>query len=145
MDHKQIVVDFDQYFKYIDILIDRLSNVDFDCVVAVLRGGYIPGEIISRKFNKPLCLIRVSSYHNGQQHELSHSNVIGDLTPYQHVLVVDDLIDSGKTLEFMKHMIPNCSTAVIFNKNVPRNIQPDVYAIRVENQWIIQPMEKYGE
>lgn len=139
----------DEYFKLIDSLIATLKNAEFDCVVGVMRGGYIPAEAISRKFKKPLCVARASSYKNGKRAEFQFDGIVGDLAGT--VLLVDDLIDTGETIINLSKYISNnghdVKTAVIWNKQVDgRGIEPDYYAIAVPgDEWIVQPMEIYDD
>lgn len=138
-----IRMDFKMYFKEIENLLDKLKNEDFDCVLGVLRGGYVPAEIISRAFNKPLNLIRLSSYSNRERSEIKELGSIGE--PFGKILIVDDLIDSGETLKFLLNKYPGSKTAVIFNKDVKRDLEPDFYSVKVKNEWIVQPMEDYDD
>ena len=136
-------MDFKTYISYIEDLLDKLKNEDFDCVLGVLRGGYIPAEIISRALNKPLCLIRLSSYSNRERSEIKELGSIG--APKGKILIVDDLIDSGETLKYLLEKYPNSKTAVIFNEDVKRDIEPGFYSVKVDNEWIVQPMEVYDD
>ena len=61
------------------------------------------------------------------------------------ILIVDDLIDSGETLKYLLEKYPNSKTAVIWNKEVKRGIEPDFYSVKVKNEWIVQPMEVFDD
>lgn len=136
-------MDFKMYFQEIENLVDKLEHEDFDCVLGVLRGGYVPAEIVSRALNIPLTLIRLSSYSNRERSEIKELGSIGE--PFGKILIVDDLIDSGETLKFLLNKYPGSKTAVIFNKDVKRDLEPDFYSVKVKNEWIVQPMEDYDD
>ena len=137
-------MDLETYFKLINnlILIIRESQFKPDCVVGVVRGGYIPSEAISRALKVPLVLVRASSYSDKSK---IGSPVISEFIgkPFGKVLIVDDLVDSGETLLQVKEILKDCSpkTAVIWTKK--DNIA-DFFVKRVDPEtWIEQPMEMF--
>ena len=137
-------MDLETYFKLIHdlILIIRESQFKPDCVVGVVRGGYIPSEAISRALKVPLVLVRASSYSDKSK---IGSPVISEFIgkPFGKVLIVDDLVDSGETLLQVKEILKdfNPKTAVIWTKK--DNIA-DFFVKRVEPEtWIEQPMEMF--
>jgi len=137
-------MNLETYFKLIDDLILKIRDSQFkpDCVVGVVRGGYIPSEAISRAFKVPLVLVRASSYSDKSK---IGSPVISEFIgkPFGKVLIVDDLVDSGETLLQVKEILKDFSpkTAVIWTKK--DNIA-DFFVKRVEPEtWIEQPMEMF--
>jgi hypothetical protein len=137
-------MNLETYFKLIDDLILKIRDSQFkpDCVVGVVRGGYIPSEAISRAFKVPLVLVRASSYSDKSK---IGSPVISEFIgkPFGKVLIVDDLVDSGETLLQVKEILKdfNPKTAVIWTKK--DNIA-DFFVKRVEPEtWIEQPMEMF--
>lgn len=137
-------MNLETYFKLISdlILIIRESQFKPDCVVGVVRGGYIPSEAISRALKVPLVLVRASSYSDKSK---IGSPVISEFIgkPFGKVLIVDDLVDSGETLLQVKEILKDFSpkTAVIWTKK--DNIA-DFFVKRVEPEtWIEQPMEMF--
>lgn len=138
-----------EYFKNIRKLIDLLQDENFDCVLGVVRGGYIPSEAISRFYGKDLCLIRISSYNESSRGDITNHGVIGK--PHGRVLIVDDLVDSGCSLKYVCEYVESLGlsykTAVIWNKvDESRDVQPDYFVLNVPlGEWIIQPMEQLFE
>lgn len=139
-------MDLEAYFKLISdlILIIRETGYRPDCVVGVVRGGYIPSEAISRAFKVPLVLIRASSYSDKSK---IGSPVISEFIgkPFGKVLIVDDLVDSGETLLQVKEILKDFSpkTAVIWTK---KDDIADFFVKRVEPEtWIEQPMELFSK
>lgn len=137
-------MNFETYFKLIDDLILKIRDSQFkpDCVVGVVRGGYIPSEAISRALKVPLVLVRASSYSDKSK---IGSPVISEFigNPFGKVLIVDDLVDSGETLLQVKEILKdfNPKTAVIWTK---KDDIADFFVKRVEPEtWIEQPMEMF--
>lgn len=137
-------MNLETYLKLIDDLILKIRESQFkpDCVVGVVRGGYIPSEAISRALKVPLVLVRASSYSDKSK---IGSPVISEFIgkPFGKVLIVDDLVDSGETLLQVKEILKDFSpkTAVIWTKK--DNIA-DFFVKKVEPEtWIEQPMEMF--
>lgn len=137
-------MNLETYLKLINDLILKIRDSQFkpDCVVGVVRGGYIPSEAISRALKVPLVLVRASSYSDKSK---IGSPVISEFIgkPFGKVLIVDDLVDSGETLLQVKEILKDFSpkTAVIWTKK--DNIA-DFFVKRVEPEtWIEQPMEMF--
>ena len=147
---------YNEYFNLIDTLVSKIKDFrgcDFNCVIGLLRGGYVPSEAISRCLEIPLVIAKLSSYNDKVQGEIELCDeIINKDLIRGNVLIVDDLIDSGNTLKFFVNYIKehynvdSVMTAVLWNKEVKRDIEPDFYSTLVPgNEWIVQPLEKYGD
>ena len=114
-----------------------------------------PGDILSRIFDKPLAIMSTSSYRAEAGTVQGHLDIAKYITTPQgeiagRVLLVDDLADSGHTLQAVVKMlreryapITELRTAVIWTKGVSA-FQPD-YSVEFlpTNPWIHQPFEVY--
>ena len=88
-------------------------------VVAITRGGMAPAMIIARELDIRLVdTISVKSYHHQTQGEAEvlsrpDDQMMGD---GEGVLVIDDLVDSGKTLEVVRALYPKAHFATVYAK-----------------------------
>jgi xanthine phosphoribosyltransferase len=93
-------------------------------VVAITRGGMAPAMIVARELDiRTVDTISVVSYHSGggkadQRREARvlkspDAEMMGDGTG---ILVVDDLVDSGKTLELVRQIYPKAHFATVYAK-----------------------------
>ncbi|MBF9029888.1 xanthine phosphoribosyltransferase [Rhodobacterales bacterium HKCCE3408] len=88
-------------------------------VVAITRGGMAPAMIIARELDIRLVdTISVKSYNHQDQADPEVLNrpdaaMMGDGTG---VLVIDDLVDSGKTLEVVRALYPKAHFATVYAK-----------------------------
>ncbi|HRS26008.1 MAG TPA: phosphoribosyltransferase [Methanofastidiosum sp.] len=73
---------FAKYFK--DIIKDS------DCICCISRGGLIMSVYLSHKFNKPLIIAAK---------EKNRWQFLGDINNYRKFLIVDEICDSGVTIE----------------------------------------------
>ena len=136
------------------------SGFRFNQIICLARGGLRVGDMLSRIFNQPLGVLATQSYFSDAS---KTADIQGELTIGQHmakvnerlgdrVLLVDDLVDSGKTMqEVMEHLrqrypgIIEVRSAVIWKKGCSV-FTPDYWADDLpHNPWIHQPFEIYDK
>jgi hypoxanthine phosphoribosyltransferase len=105
-DDENLWVSWDEYHRLIARLALNVheSGWKFDQILCLARGGLRVGDQMSRIFDVPLAILATSSYREAagtQQGELDIAQYItmtrGNLSG--KILLVDDLVDSGVTLE----------------------------------------------
>lgn len=80
------------------------KNIKFDTIVALGRGGLIPGAILSYKLNiKNLQNLGINTRQESGQYV--ETSIYQRPTITGNVLVVDDINDSGKTFEAVNSLI----------------------------------------
>ncbi|MDZ4066420.1 MAG: xanthine phosphoribosyltransferase, partial [Tabrizicola sp.] len=88
-------------------------------VVGITRGGLVPAMIVSRELDiRVVDTISVKSYNHQAQTEARvtkppQADLMGDGTG---ILVVDDLVDTGKTLELVRKLYPKAPFATVYAK-----------------------------
>lgn len=156
-DGKHLYVSYGEYHNLVEKLAIKIhqSGWAFDTILCLARGGMRPGDILSRIFDKPLAIMSTSSYRAQAGTVQGHLDIAKYITTPQgeiagRVLLVDDLADSGHTLQAVVKMlreryspITELRTAVIWTKGVSA-FQPD-YSVEFlpTNPWIHQPFEVY--
>lgn len=154
---KDLWVSWDEYHTLIERLALKVheSGWKFDQVLCLARGGVRPGDVFSRIFDVPLAILSTSSYRE------EAGTVRGDLDIAKYmtmtkgplagkILLVDDLADSGVTLDKVtRHLADNFTgvtevkSAVIWVKGTS-SIMPDYFLEELpHNPWIHQPFEDY--
>ena len=157
-----LYVSWDDYHHAIERLAAKIhaSGLAFDQIICLARGGLRVGDVLSRIFNQPLAVLATQSYFANADKTAESQ---GDLTIGQHmakvnerlgetVLLVDDLVDSGKTMqvvvEHLQHRYPGIKTvktAVIWKKGCSA-FTPDFWSDDLpDNPWIHQPFEIYDK
>ena len=113
-------------------------------VVAITRGGMAPAMIVARELDiRVIDTISVKSYEHQERSEVKvlkspDSAMMGDGTG---VLVVDDLVDTGKTLEMCRKLYPKAHFATVYAKPAGRP-QVDTYVTEVsQDTWIFFPWD----
>ncbi|NMM08818.1 MAG: phosphoribosyltransferase [Polaromonas sp.] len=156
-DGKHLYVSYDEYHNLIEKLAIKIYQSDwqFDTILCLARGGMRPGDILSRIFDKPLAIMSTSSYRADSGTLQGNLDIARFITTPKgeiagRVLLVDDLADSGHTLNMVIHQLRNnykpiteLRSAVIWTKGVS-NFTPDYFVdLLPTNPWIHQPFESY--
>ena len=107
-----LYVSWSDYHRAIERLAAKVheSGWGFNQIVCIARGGLRVGDIVSRIFKLPLAIIFTSSYvgeGGTQRGEISVSEHMSMMTPElgDRVLLVDDLVDTGVTLDVVRHRL----------------------------------------
>ncbi|MCT4558579.1 MAG: xanthine phosphoribosyltransferase [Pelagimonas sp.] len=113
-------------------------------VVAITRGGMAPAMIIARELDiRHVDTISVKSYNHQTQSEpkvikAPNAELIGD---GKGVLVIDDLVDTGRTLEVVRKHMPKAHIATVYAKPMGRP-QVDSFITEVsQDTWIFFPWD----
>lgn len=153
-----LYVSWSEYHQSIERLAAKIheANWEFNQIVCIAKGGLRVGDILCRLYRKPLAILIASSYGGPE------NRVRGAITFSRHlamtndqigsrVLLVDDLVDSGISLQesinwLKSHygdVIEEIRTAVLWYKDCSV-ITPDYYVDYLrDNPWIHQPFERY--
>ena len=113
-------------------------------IVAITRGGMAPAMIVARELDvRTIDTISIKSYDRQKQSETvvlkaPDATLMGDGTG---ILIVDDLVDSGKTLEVVRKMYPKAHFATVYAKPKGRP-QVDTFITEVsQDTWIFFPWD----
>jgi hypoxanthine phosphoribosyltransferase len=152
-------VSWEDYHRSIELLALQVheSGWQFDMILCLARGGVRPGDVFSRIFQVPLAILSTSSYREASGTVQGKLDIARHMTINKgelagRVLVVDDLVDSGVTLEkVMRHVKENFTevsemkSAVIWVKGCSV-IRPDYFLQELPlDPWIHQPFEDYDD
>ncbi|MAM60621.1 MAG: xanthine phosphoribosyltransferase [Maritimibacter sp.] len=113
-------------------------------VVAITRGGLAPAMIVARELDiRTVDTISVKSYNHQTQAEpvvikSPDMEVVGDGTG---VLVVDDLVDTGKTLEVVRALMPNAHFATVYAKPKGKPMVESYITEVSQDTWIFFPWD----
>lgn len=150
-------VSWDDYHRAIEALAIKVhaSGWQFDQVLCLARGGLRPGDVFSRLFKVPLAILSTSSYREAagtMQGELDiGSHITSTAGPLSgNILLLDDLVDSGVTLQKVQAhlalhfpLVTAVKSAVIWYKACSV-MEPDFYLeYLTDSPWIHQPFEAY--
>ena len=150
-------VTWDDYHRLIERLARQIddSGWQFNSLICIARGGLRVGDVLSRIFDMPLAILSTSSYTEKAGTIRGELMIADQMTMASgrlgdRVLLVDDLVDSGVTLEAVTRTLPQrypqiiaLRTAVLWYKACSV-FKPDYFVeFLPDNPWIHQPFEKY--
>lgn len=150
-------VSWEQYNTLVERLALKVheSGYAFNQIICIARGGLRVGDVLSRIYELPLAILSTHSY------SASGGTVRGELVIAEHmtmtsprlgdrVLLVDDMVDSGQTLDRVFRTLPQrfssiteLKTAVLWWKACSI-FKPDYWVDHLaDSPWIHQPFEVY--
>lgn len=155
-----LYVSWEDYHQKIEQLAIKIyqSGWQFNQLICLAKGGLRVGDILARIFDVPLAILATSSYGGPNNQVRGSITISRDLTMTtpnlgSHVLLVDDLVDSGITLKKALHWlelkygyyVEEVCTGVLWYKDCSI-IKPDYYVDYLpDNPWIHQPFEPYEQ
>ena len=144
---KSFVVSWDQLHRDARALAWRLEGLqqtdgrDWSRIVAVTRGGMAPAMIVARELDiRVVDSISVRSYDHKTQSdpEVIKSNSVGDS---EYTLVIDDLVDTGRTLDLVRSLFPKAHFATIYAKPKGRPFVDTFITEVSQDTWIYFPWD----
>ncbi len=118
---------------------------DWQAVVAITRGGMAPAMIVARELGiRVVDTVSVKSYDHQTQSEPviikpPAAEIMGKSG--EGVLVIDDLVDTGRTLEVVRKLWPKAHYATVYAKPQGRP-QVDTFITEVsQDTWIFFPWD----
>lgn len=120
---EKMIVTYDDFIRLIDILAEQIKdymaiNGRFDGIIAIERGGLVPGVYLSHLLNLPIKHIGCGC---------------------TKILIVEDVIDTGETITSL-HLQSGDKVAALIVKPWG-SFNADFYGIE-SNKWIEFPWEK---
>jgi xanthine phosphoribosyltransferase len=127
-------------FAACSFLASRAMHLNPDVIVGIERGGIPLALFLSSYLNLPLKKIKVSFYDGETKLETPTVKLDNfDITKYKKPLFVDDLVDSGSTMNFLRKEYGNILFATLLSGD---KIKPDIYfEKKTGNQWIVFPWD----
>jgi xanthine phosphoribosyltransferase len=121
-----------------------LEGGAWKAVVAITRGGMAPAMIVSRELDiRHVDTISVKSYNHQEQSEpmvikSPDMALVGD---GEGVLIVDDLVDTGKTLEVVRALMPKAHFATVYAKPKGKPMVNTYITEVSQDTWIFFPWD----
>ena len=124
----KVFLTWDDIEEQVDNLANQISKMDKKpfYIYGVPRGGSIPAVWLSHK--------------TGIKYQQINSVQISKIADLSHILIVDDICDSGETIKKIKEDFPKCQTATLYHKKTAID-KPDIYGAISTYDWIYFPWE----
>jgi len=139
--NKKLYYSYDDCINDCKVLLPEIKHYKPDAIVAIARGGMILTQLISEAINlRDIYTINCISYNETKKFQKVEIFNIPDIINKKRILIVDDIIDSGETMNEVikvfkqKYQNIDIKSLSIFYKDTAI-IKPD-FKIRKATQWI---------
>ena len=138
---KTFPISWDQLHRDSKALAWRLSDMGaWEGIVTITRGGLVPASIIARELEiRVVDTVCISSYDfkdQGEAQILKSVDMDGD-----GWLLVDDLVDTGKTASIVRDMLPKAHFATVYAKPEGRPLVDTFITEVSQDTWILFPWD----
>ncbi|MTH76351.1 xanthine phosphoribosyltransferase [Paracoccus aestuariivivens] len=141
-------ISWDQMHRDARALAWRLDGREWRAILAITRGGLVPAMIVARELDvRTIDTISVKSYKavgaEAKQGEIQvlkapDHELMGD---GEGILVIDDLVDSGRTLEHVRKLYPKAHFATVYAKPKGRPMVQTYVTEVSQDTWIFFPWD----
>jgi xanthine phosphoribosyltransferase len=138
---KTFPVSWDELHRHSRALAWRLlDRGPWKGIVAVTRGGLVPAAIVARELDLRLVdTVCVASYDDREQGPVEIlKGVSGDGAGF---LLIDDLVDTGRTAEVVRRMLPKAHFATVYAKPKGRPLVDSFVTEVSQDTWILFPWD----
>lgn len=143
---KTYPISWDQLHRDSRALAWRLLDLEpFAGIVAITRGGLVPAAIIARELEIRLVdTVCVSSYEWQDRQEETQilKSVSGNGSGW---LLLDDLVDTGKTAKVVRDMLPEAHFATVYAKPAGRPLVDTFITEVSQDTWILFPWDSESQ
>ena len=131
--------------RYLSEVLHKLGT--WQGIIAITRGGLVPAALVARELEIRLIdTVCVSSYGAGEGVGAEQTQgaikvlkrVAGDGAGF---LLIDDLVDTGKTAKVVRQMLPKAHFATLYAKPAGRPIVDTCVKEFKQNKWIFFPWD----
>lgn len=140
--NKTYPISWDQLHRDSKALAWRLLDIGpFKGIIAITRGGLVPAAIIARELDIRLVdTICLSSYdwkdRKGEINTLK--SFAGEGTGW---LIIDDLVDTGRTAQVVRKIVPSAHFATVYAKPAGRPLVDTFITEVSQDTWILFPWD----
>ena len=146
---KAFPVSWDQFHRDCRALTWRLNELGpFHAVIAITRGGLVPAAIVARELGvRIIDTVCIASYDHTKQGELQVlKGVSAEVAKLgggtgKGLLIVDDLVDTGKTARLVRGILPDAHFASVYAKPLGRPLVDTFITEVSQDTWIYFPWD----
>ncbi len=138
----KIFIDWNDFHKDVKNLASLLKSGNYNKIVAVSRGGFIPAGILAYELDIRNCsAINVSSYDGDEQRTEKEISVSGNPGVVdEHTLIIDDLSDTGTTFKTLRNIYPKAKYVAVYAKPKGK-YAVDTFVKEMPDEWLVFPWD----
>jgi xanthine phosphoribosyltransferase len=140
------IITWDEFVWGCDIVAGQVRFKKWANMIAITRGGLIPAGILSHRLDPPIIKVVGIKTRDGMEPGPLRATYLPvrdlDEGDGSDTLVIDDVCDTGNTVEFMKTILPKATYVAVVVKPRGRD-HVNFCAIMVpQDVWAVFPWEK---
>lgn len=144
--NKNFPVSWEELHRHTRALSWRLAEMGpWKGIIAITRGGLVPAAILARELDlRVVDTICVSSYDHQSQREARVLKNVAEAAAEEGGkgwLIVDDLVDTGKTARVVREILPNAHLATVYAKPAGRPLVDTFITEVSQDTWIFFPWD----
>ena len=139
---RYLTISWEQFHSDARALASKLINrKDLKKIICVTRGGLFPAAVLARELEirwiDTICVVGYDEESRG-----SHASLLKvPETDGEGVLVVDDLVDSGRTGRIIRELMPKAYFVTMYAKPKGQEVVDDFVISVDQDTWILFPWE----
>jgi xanthine phosphoribosyltransferase len=115
-------------------------------IIAITRGGLVPAAILAREMDirliDTLCIVSYAQAASGAQSQQGELKVLKSVEgDGEGMLLIDDLVDTGKTARCVREMLPKAHFATIYAKPAGKPLVDTFITEVSQDTWIRFPWD----
>lgn len=149
---KKLYFSYDYIHNIIISKMNQVKSFNPDYILAIGGGGLIPARIIRSYIDKPILVVTLASYDDDKYNDsVKIIQWINDNFENKKILIVDEIDDTRRTLEFCINKLKDINNAnnigvfVVHNKLKDKcNQLKDIYYVSgedIEDKWVVYPWD----
>ena len=147
-ENKKYRVSWPDWEERVSVLCDTLKKTDWLFVYGIPRGGVTLSTMLSHRLGIPMVSDAPGYWMLDWYHWRMRQN-IPLKSECKNILVVDALIDTGNTIEYLKEQFTKLDTKEDYNFSIavvdadPKSVDKVDYHVRLKNpkHWLVYPWE----
>lgn len=149
---EKIKISWEQVDKCVKSIAEKLKDEKFDAVISIGRGGMIPARLLAEELDiHTAYIIDAKAYTKDDKFGEMHIEDLNISKDVHNVLVVDDVLFTGKTLDAVMTLLAKHENITgITNAFLYRNYMSTyagtthIYSLAYDGdaQWLVFPWEK---
>ena len=141
--NKTFPVSWEELHRHARALAWRLvDDGPWQGIVAITRGGLVPAAVVARELDIRLIdTVCIASYEGAEQGALTVLKAVETVGKGAGWLIVDDLVDTGKTAQAVRDLLPEAHFATIYAKPAGRPLVDSFITEVSQDTWILFPWD----
>jgi hypothetical protein len=136
---EKLYLSFDDIKTHIQLFADQCEPKQYDLIIGIARGGVVPAVMLSHAMKTPIDFVMWQT-RDGSTKE--HEKLMQLTSSFERVLIVDDMNDSGATINSIKQEVNN-SKVDFFTVTQYNQTEHPIrnYGIETHGEWVVFPWE----